>query len=101
MLAIFLAKIERLNLAFLDILFPIRCISCGQEGSWLCQVCSAQIKIQTEHVCGVCEKVFTPDGRTCLACKKKSALDGLLPVTEYSQASRRARFSFCKLDKCV
>ena len=80
-----LSSIKRLNQTILDTLFPIKCVGCQTEGAWICGSCLARIKIQTEHVCGVCEKVLTPDGRTCLACKKKSALDGLIPATSYGQ----------------
>ena len=68
----------------LDILFPIRCIGCQKEESWLCDACFSRVTIRTEHVCGVCEKMITPDGRTCHACKKKSALDGLVVATSYA-----------------
>jgi ComF family protein len=67
----------------LDLFFPIRCIACGKEGNWLCESCLARIPIHTEHLCGVCEKVITPDGRTCQNCKKKSALSGLVVTTSY------------------
>lgn len=69
----------------LDILFPIGCISCGEEGKWICEACESRLTIQNEHVCGVCEKMTTPDGRTCINCKKKSALDGLIVAASYKQ----------------
>lgn len=70
----------------LDTLFPIRCIACQKEESWLCDACFSRIIIQTEHVCGVCEKMITPDGRTCHNCKKKNALDGLAVATAYANS---------------
>lgn len=76
---------EKIHAFILDILFPIHCLACKKEGSWLCQSCQAHIKIKDEHACGICERVITPDGRTCLVCKKKSALDGLLVASSYLQ----------------
>lgn len=69
----------------LDTLFPIQCISCNKEGVWLCESCQRKIIFQAGHVCGVCEKVITPDGLTCLHCKKKSSLEGLLVACSYEQ----------------
>jgi ComF family protein len=82
----------------LDTLFPIRCISCKKEGAWLCEGCFGKIRIKDDHVCGVCEKIITPDGRTCLACKKlphrqtgrqsgKNSIDGLIVATSYLDLS--------------
>jgi len=76
-------KIRKLAL---DTLFPISCIQCQKEGVWLCDACFSSIIIQNEHVCGVCEKMITPDGRTCHACKKKNALDGLIVTTSYTSS---------------
>ena len=36
-------------------------------------------------MCPICEKMITPDGQTCLACKKKSSLDGMVVAASYSQ----------------
>lgn len=68
----------------LDIAFPVCCIGCGKENEWLCEKCAAGIKIKSDHVCGVCEKMITPDGRTCLNCKKTNPLNGLTATTFYS-----------------
>lgn len=70
----------------LDVLFPIRCIGCAKEGSWICQRCALQIPALEEHVCGICEKMVTPDGRTCIDCKRKSALDALVPAVPYNHS---------------
>ncbi|MDD5463664.1 MAG: ComF family protein [Candidatus Moranbacteria bacterium] len=69
----------------LDILFPILCINCKKEGSWLCIKCQANINIKEECLCPICEKMITPDGRTCISCKRKSSLDGLIVAASYSQ----------------
>ena len=80
----------------LDTLFPIRCIGCQKEGVWLCAACFSRIIIKNEHVCGVCEKMITPDGRTCHACKKKSALDGLIVATSYTNSFVSSAIHFYK-----
>ncbi|EKD58508.1 MAG: amidophosphoribosyltransferase family protein [uncultured bacterium] len=73
--------------SILDTLFPIRCIDCKKEGAWLCEKCLSKIPILSEHVCGVCEKQTTPHGMTCLNCKKKNPLDGLVPAVSYKHPS--------------
>ncbi|EKD46852.1 MAG: hypothetical protein ACD_67C00042G0002 [uncultured bacterium] len=78
---------EKIHKFILDVLFPIHCISCKKEGAWLCESCFSRIKMTSEQVCGVCEKMITPDGRTCLACKKKSSLDGLTVCSSYLDSS--------------
>ena len=76
---------DNFYLYILDTFFPIKCLGCHNEGAWICRTCASQIRIETEHPCGVCEKVVTPDGRTCIACKKKSSLDGLIAATTYKE----------------
>lgn len=76
---------NKINEFILDILFPIHCLACKKEGSWLCESCQSKIKIREEHCCPSCERMITPDGRTCLTCKKKSSLDGLIVASSYLQ----------------
>ena len=71
----------------LDTFFPIHCLGCKKEGVWLCENCQAKIKIRDEHCCPICEKMVTPSGRTCLACKNKHSLDGLIVASSYAQPS--------------
>jgi len=84
--------IKKIHKFILDTLFPIHCLSCGKENQWLCETCQSKIKVRDEQVCPVCEKMLTPDGRTCLACKnpphqqaKKNYLDGLVVASSYAQ----------------
>jgi len=67
----------------LDIFFPINCISCRTENVWLCDTCAKKIKLRDQQVCPLCEKIITPDGRICFACKNKSPLAGMLVSTSY------------------
>lgn len=74
---------RKVHIFALNILFPIKCVSCAKEGDWLCENCFAKIKFLDEHICGVCEKMITPDGRTCQSCRKKSSISGLIVATSY------------------
>jgi len=81
----FLIKIKSFHRFVLDILFPISCLKCQEYGKWLCDQCLREIKTCTEQICPICEKVFTPDGKTCLTCRKKTSLDGLLVCASYQE----------------
>jgi competence protein ComFC len=93
------ANLGQLKIWCLDTIFPIKCISCGQEKSWICQKCLGQIRPVEKNVCPCCEKNITPDGRTCWACKKNSPLDGLVVSSSYrnktiSQAVHLYKYKF-------
>lgn len=68
--------------ALLDLIFPIRCVGCGMTGSLLCDVCLPKIHLLHEQHCPVC---WRPNvgGQTCLRCRKKSPLTGLIVAGEY------------------
>src|SRR4030042_6872337 len=68
---------------FLDVLFPINCLSCGKHVVWLCDSCLEKIPLRIEQICPVCEKSITPDGRVCFGCYKKSGISGLLAASSY------------------
>ncbi len=80
-------RLKKFHESVLDIIFPIHCIDCKKEGSWFCENCQAKIRLQDEYVCPICEKVITPDGQTCLSCKKKYSLNGLVIASSYTQSS--------------
>lgn len=75
--------LKNLNKLIIDTLFPIRCLRCGKEGKWICEFCFSGIKSLDNQICGVCEKVQTPGGMTCISCKKKSDLDGMVIAASY------------------
>ena len=77
--------VETIHRFILDILFPVTCLGCGKEGTWLCETCLALLPLEDEHVCPICEKMVTPSGRTCFACRKKSPLDALLAAFFYDR----------------
>lgn len=40
--------------AFLDLIFPPRCVGCGQLGEWVCTDCWATVAPVGERICSVC-----------------------------------------------
>jgi ComF family protein len=76
---------QKIKSFLLDVLFPIHCLGCQAEGRWLCETCLKRIKLRDQQFCPHCEKIITPDGRSCFACKNKSPLAGLLVATSYQE----------------
>lgn len=66
----------------LDLLFPINCLRCRTEGSWLCPDCLAAIARKNGSACPVCHQL-NENGQVCAACRDQTALDGLWVVCEY------------------
>lgn len=64
-----------------DLLFPIFCVKCGQEGEWLCDECLAREQLKLIKKCPSCE--VSNNGELCSACKNTCPLDGALSFFEY------------------
>ncbi|EKE25773.1 MAG: phosphoribosyltransferase [uncultured bacterium] len=80
-----LSTYKKFHKSILDILFPIKCISCKKEGFWICHKCFNKIHINTEHYCSVCQTKLTPNGKTCISCKRVNHLDGMIWATNYRE----------------
>ena len=66
----------------LDLIFPVVCLGCGQEGEWLCPACLEGIKINAEKNCPICKQA-NDSGSVCGCCQGKSYLDGLWVMADY------------------
>lgn len=62
---------------FIDMLFPIECIRCGDEGRWLCDYCFSKIKLNEIQICPLCKKEIEL-GFSCV-CTVQSG-SGILPA---------------------
>jgi ComF family protein len=63
---------------FKDSLFPIFCVSCGEEGKWWCKNCLLKEEIGVFR-CPVC-RVPSPEGKTCENCRLATTLDGVVAI---------------------
>ncbi|MCD6471022.1 ComF family protein [bacterium] len=75
-------KIKKIKNLFLDLLFPIECLSCGKEGYFLCPDCLEKIPFVDKFTCPVCGKPSLY-GQTHQICRRKTSLDGLVYATSY------------------
>lgn len=72
----------------LDILFPKRCVGCGESGNYFCQKCIQDIK-QSDLVCPFCERLSL-GGVVHPICKRRYGLDGLWYLGIYEDPLRKA-----------
>ncbi len=68
--------------------FPKNCLSCGNEGSYICPVCLAKVKPARPR-CSYCG-IASINGVTHGRCTQKQGLDGLISVWEYEGVIRKA-----------
>ena len=66
----------------LDTLFPVSCLSCGQEGTFICVDCKMLLKTLEHQRCIVCQKP-TPFGLTHPGCLTAHGADGLVSFYDY------------------
>lgn len=77
----------RLKNFCLDILFPLHCLSCGLEGSFLCASCTTTLP-SVPPACIGCGMLTPSDnshspGHTCLRCKKKTFISAFFSPLAY------------------
>lgn len=80
---IFNLIISKLNNFIIDTLFPISCLVCKKGNEFICTPCLSQIPLKSSQKCPICEKMITPDGKTCFGCKSKFSIDGILVSASY------------------
>ncbi len=83
----------------LDLLFPILCLECGLEGSYLCRRCTVTLKRDEFQICPVCGKK-SPFGLTHPICRAQPDdgphLDGLISAAPYKEPLVRKLVETCK-----
>jgi ComF family protein len=69
---------------FLDLIFPMRCVDCGKEGSFVCYDCAQKIENIETMTCAFCGKI-SKSGQFCSGCKTKwgMELSGLIVAARY------------------
>lgn len=75
-------SIKLISNFFLDLIFPKKCVNCGEFGSFCCQKCLAKIKPIQTQVCPKCGKI-SDQGKWCPGCKGESNLSGIIVAADY------------------
>ena len=76
--------LKKIALWTADLIFPVYCLVCGQEGEFLCDDCAAKIPRLEKQLCIVCQKP-APFGKTHPECVSKNKLDGIISALPYKQ----------------
>ena len=86
--------LHRLEKAFLDLLFPPRCVGCGRVGNYLCPDCRAGISRICPPICRVCGQPVRDRG-PCLSCfENHSRVDGIRSAAFFEGPLREAIHAF-------
>ncbi len=66
-----------------DFLFPKFCLSCGKFDKYICQNCSAQLRLLSQQNCFYCQQLNIL-GLTHRQCLEKDGLDGIISPYKYN-----------------
>jgi competence protein ComFC len=78
-------KLKTLGSNIFDLIFPISCVNCGQEGSFLCHKCLPKLERLPNQWCIVCHKP-SPFGKTHGNCVSKNTVDGSVSSLSYKNS---------------
>ncbi|OGE79712.1 MAG: hypothetical protein A2660_03015 [Candidatus Doudnabacteria bacterium RIFCSPHIGHO2_01_FULL_45_18] len=73
---------KKLGQAILDLVFPIACLVCSVDGTYLCQKCHDKLARLAKQKCLVCQKP-SPFGKTHPECRTKNSVDGAIAALDY------------------
>ncbi len=86
--------LQKAKTALLDLLFPLRCLGCGREGSVLCPSCLPSLpRIELPF----CQRCGIPDteGNLCTACTNHPlSIDGIRSVFLFKGTARQLVLQF-------
>jgi ComF family protein len=90
--------LKKIKTFILDTLFPISCLFCRKGQLWVCPECFDKIEILSDQVCPYCEKIASPAGRICPACKIKFlAKNKIIPFDSLIVSSSYKRSGLARL----
>jgi competence protein ComFC len=76
-------KLKTLGSFIADLVFPIYCLSCSMEGTFLCENCSIKLPRVENQLCIACQKP-SPFGKTHTECASRNKIDGIISALPYS-----------------
>ena len=88
--------LKKIGVGILDTLFPIRCLSCGTYGQYLCEGCLVHFPRRLQQRCPTCRRSITPRGEVCFSCTGKQCLDGLFAGSTYRDSLVAESIHTCK-----
>ena len=86
--------LRQLKSSVLDLLFPLRCLGCGRDGSLLCPACCQSLPRIKQPYCQRCGTPLT-EGNLCPACiSYPLSIDGIRSVFLFGGTVRQAIHQF-------
>ena len=79
---------SKLKNSLLEIIFPIRCVGCGEEGEWFCGNCVRKIQLNQKQFCPICWRENF-GGKICVRCE--SPLAGIRVAASYEKNPELAK----------
>jgi competence protein ComFC len=70
-------QFKKLGQGFLDLVFPIYCLVCGKDGTYLCEDCKYKLPRLDKQQCLVCQRP-SPYGKSHPECVTRNSVDGAL-----------------------
>ena len=89
MLARFARSAQALPRAFLDLLFPPRCVACRSAGEWFCAKCQSRIEKIKPPFCVRCGRPLQAESYSC-GCKIAMHVDGVRALAYFENEMRDA-----------
>lgn len=78
----YLEQLKKLGQAILDLVFPISCLVCGADRTFLCEKCFSNLPRLDKQQCLACQTP-APFGKTHPDCATKNTIDGILSALPY------------------
>lgn len=79
---------KKLGKEILDLVFPITCLVCGKDGTYLCHNCQSKLPRLENQQCLVCQKP-APYGKTHPECVTRNSVDGAIAALTHKDKSVR------------
>jgi len=76
-------------MSFSDLIFPKKCIGCGETGGYFCPDCLNFVSLEPERICPACLKPSI-GGFSHPRCRTPHGLDGLTAVFAYKGVIKKA-----------
>ncbi len=86
--------VQGIKRSLLDLLFPPRCVSCGEMGNLLCAQCREKFELVEPPLCPRCGRP-NPNGRLCPLCQRDPLqIDGVRSAAYFAGTLREAIHHF-------
>lgn len=86
--------LRRAGRGLLDLLYPPRCVACGQMGVLYCDVCRESVTRVTAPVCSLCGKSIPAPGLCSHCVNHPLDIDGIRSVAVFGGSLRKAIHHF-------